>query len=430
VSGLADWNAGERLLLGRYRLGSRIGGGGMAEVYEGEDTRTGRSVAVKIALPYLAGDPSFGARLRQEAQIVSHLDHPGIARLYDAGEENGRPFLVMEMVRGPNLRAVLERSGPMPLGRTLDIVTEVLSALQYSHERGVLHRDVKLENVLLTPEGRAKLVDFGIARAGAESSVTAPGLVVGSPHYLAPERLTGSPASASSEVYSVGVLLFRMLTGRLPFEGDTPSVVHARQVLWHPKSVAELRPGLPAWVDGIVGRALAPDPDRRFRSAEEMRREIGRLGAVVEGEATVQLPAVPVSAGRRPGRVRALSRGLRMPRIAYALLAGLALLMAGLLVSANARDGASDSASPPLAAPVAAQAPFVAPTVEPTRAPTATPASPTSTPAPRAVPERESAGTTAEPSPRTIAPTGDNHPQGGPPGQRNKPDKSDKKKRN
>lgn len=385
-------------LAGRYRLRSRIGGGGMAEVYDAWDLDLERAVAVKIPLPYLANDPSFGTRLRAEAAVMAALDHPGIVRLYDYGEDSDRPFIAMELVSGPSLRAVLESEGALSPARALRITDGLLSALQYAHDRGVLHRDIKPGNVLLTEDDRPKLADFGIALAGASAGTTNPGHVVGSLHYLAPERAAGRPADPSSDLYSIGVLLYQMLTGRLPFEGETPVAVAARQAAGSADPPSRVRTGVPEWLDRVVLRALAPVPEDRFASAGEMREELRRLSASVHEDATSEMPAA------RPGTplakpISARRQGARLPT--RGIYAGLAALLLGALVllGSVAREpdtSGSGDRDMSAAAPAATSAP--APTVAPTPPPVK------DTPAPQAA----------------APPSGSGSQGGGPPGQANK----------
>lgn len=425
-----------QLLLGRYRLGNLIGGGGMAEVYEAVDLDLGRAVAVKIASPHFAGDPGFAERLRDEARLVSSLDHPRIVKLYDYGEANGRPILVMELVRGRDLRTVLREEKVLSLERSLAIVGDLLSALDHAHGRDILHRDVKPENVLLSRDYRAKLVDFGIARAGAESGVTRPGHVVGSVHYIAPERMAGMPATPASDLYSVGVILYQMLAGSTPFDGDSPNVVAAKQQVGAFPLPSSLRPGVPGWVDSVVQRALAPDPGSRYQSAAEMSRDIAALSAL-HSEGTTEMPVgsaaggglalTQAGAGLAPQQSRPTSgvanvrpwtrgAGTRASRLFYPLL--VALLIAGAALGLGAASRDREKVLPPAAAvvvtPTAAGA---TPAASP--APAATPL-----PAPTSVPASGEAGITP---PATSA--GEPAPAAAPPGHSGKPPKGNGNKK-
>jgi serine/threonine-protein kinase len=288
----------------------------------------------------------------------------------------------------------------------------------------VLHRDVKPENVLLSPDGGAKLVDFGIARAAADITVTAPGQVVGSPHYLAPERLTGSLATASTDVYSVGVMLYQMLSGRFPFESDTPSALLVQQQLGCPTPLSDLHPGLPGWVDRVVRRALAPEPAARYRSAAEMREELSHLAESGYRETTTSLLALaaPPPGQRQPvaGRLPELRR-LASPK--YPVLAAMAVLASILILGSGVRDANTaeeQAVSPAGSALVSTATPLPAPALP---APART-AAPTATPVPKptaSVRQGDGSGESVSPA--------EARPRGGPPGLRNKPDKSEKKKR-
>lgn len=370
-----------RRLLGRYQLEERIGGGGMAEVFRATDLQLQRPVAVKIPHAYLAADPILVERLRQEARIVSTLEHPGIVKVYDYGEDEGQPFLVMELVPGSSLGELLAVEGPLPFPRVREIVLDLLSALEHAHSRGVLHRDIKPQNVLVTPEGSARLVDFGIAQASAAATVTSPGQVVGSVHYLAPERLTGQPATVASDLYAVGVLLYLLLAGRLPFEGDLAAVVAAQQQLQRPPPPSRWRSGLPEWMDGVVDRALAKDPVARYASAAEMSEDLRRLAAAAHEAPTVRLPisATPVEPRSKPAAGRA-GRGGGRPFAIYGAILGLLLLATVSLVGAVRPGGDADSL--PRASAVPTLQAVVAHTPTPTRTPTATPRPPTPTPPP------------------------------------------------
>lgn len=264
------------VLVDRYRLKQRLAQGGMADVYRGIDLRLDRPVAVKIPYPHLVDDPAFVERLRREAQAIAALAHPNVVAVYDQGEADGRPFLVMELVEGESLGSLLSRQCPLPTTLAVGIVLDVLSALEHAHARGIVHRDVKPQNVLLTPEGQAKLADFGIAQAQSSATLSVAGELLGSIHYLAPERLSGQPALPAADLYSVGVLLYQMLVGALPFEGDSTVVIAVQHQQRDPDPPSTRRPELPVWVDEVVICALAKDPSKRYPSASAMRDDLSR----------------------------------------------------------------------------------------------------------------------------------------------------------
>jgi len=290
---------GSRILAGRYEVGELIGRGGMAEVHIGHDTRLGRTVAIKILRSDLARDPSFQNRFRREAQSAAALNHPAIVSVYDTGEDVFTeptgvvahvPFIVMEYVEGHTVRDILRDGHAVPIEEAVEITAGVLSALEYSHHAGIVHRDIKPANVMLTPTGAVKVMDFGIARAMADSAatMTQTQAVIGTAQYLSPEQARGETVDARSDLYSTGCLLFELLTGRPPFTGDSPVAVayqHVREAAPVPSTFAS---DVPDALDRITLKALAKERDARYSSAAEFRSD---LEAAVRGGA-VSAPAV------------------------------------------------------------------------------------------------------------------------------------------
>ncbi|KQY22800.1 serine/threonine protein kinase [Cellulomonas sp. Root485] len=290
---------GSRTLAGRYEVGELIGRGGMAEVHIGHDTRLGRTVAIKILRSDLARDPSFQNRFRREAQSAAALNHPAIVSVYDTGEDVFTeptgvvahvPFIVMEYVEGHTVRDILRDGHAVPIEEAVEITSGVLSALEYSHHAGIVHRDIKPANVMLTPTGAVKVMDFGIARAMADSAatMTQTQAVIGTAQYLSPEQARGETVDARSDLYSTGCLLFELLTGRPPFTGDSPVAVayqHVREAAPVPSTFAS---DVPDSLDRITLKALAKERDSRYSSAAEFRSD---LEAAVRGGA-VGAPAV------------------------------------------------------------------------------------------------------------------------------------------
>ncbi|GAB4001550.1 Stk1 family PASTA domain-containing Ser/Thr kinase [Nocardioides ultimimeridianus] len=299
-------HGGQRTLIGdRYELGELLGRGGMAEVRKGTDTRLGRVVAIKRLRTDLASDPTFQARFRREAQSSASLNHPAIVAVYDTGEEptaDGalQPYIVMEHVAGRTLRDILREGRKILPERALEITSGVLSALDYSHRAGIIHRDIKPGNVMLTPGGDIKVMDFGIARAisDAASSMTQTAAVVGTAQYLSPEQARGETVDSRSDVYSAGCLLYELLTGRPPFVGDSPVAVayqHVREPATPPSHFdADLTPE----IDTIVMKALAKRVEDRYQSAAAMRTDIERYLAGRPVQAVVPVPAVESTATR------------------------------------------------------------------------------------------------------------------------------------
>ena len=267
------------LLGGRYEVHEQLGVGGMAEVYLGRDTRLGRDVAIKLLRNEFVGDPTFIARFRREAQSAAALNHPNIVSVYDTGDDDGVPFIVMEYVEGSTLRDCLRSEGRLDPQHALETVADVCAALEYSHEAGIVHRDIKPANVMLTPGGTVKVMDFGIARAVTSQTMTQTAAVIGTAQYLSPEQARGEHVDSRSDIYSTGCLLYELLTGTPPFSGDSPVAVayqHVREDAPLPSSKArELTPS----VDAVVMKALAKNPGNRYQSAGEMRDDLLRAAA-------------------------------------------------------------------------------------------------------------------------------------------------------
>ncbi|AWB85205.1 Stk1 family PASTA domain-containing Ser/Thr kinase [Mycetocola zhujimingii] len=277
----------QRLLAGRYLVGDLIGRGGMANVYRGTDTKLGRTVAIKILKADLATDPAFRTRFRQEAQAASRMAHPTIVRVFDAGEETVRhdgritrePFIVMEYVQGETLKTVIA-DGPLDSARAVAIAEGILTALEYSHRAGVVHRDIKPGNIMITPEGKVKVMDFGIARAVSDSSSTVAQTtaILGTASYFSPEQAKGETVDARTDLYSTGVVLFEMLTGRAPFRGDTAVAVAYQHVSETPVKPSSVNPKVSPALDYVVMRALKKDRFERYQTAAEFRDAVELAG--------------------------------------------------------------------------------------------------------------------------------------------------------
>src|SRR3954469_2178753 len=278
-------NDSPRVLGNRYEVGELLGRGGMAEVHLGRDARLGRTVAIKLLRTDLARDSTFQARFRREAQSAAALNHPAIVAVYDTGEEQivesgggvfNLPYIVMEHIEGRTLRDVLAEGHHLDVDSALDIITGVLTALEYSHRIGIVHRDIKPANVMLTPIGDVKVMDFGIARAmsDASSTMTQTQAVIGTAQYLSPEQARGETVDARSDLYSAGCLLYELLTGRPPFVADSPVAVAYQHVREEPQPPSVHNPAVPEPVDRIVLHALAKDRESRYQSADEFRGDI------------------------------------------------------------------------------------------------------------------------------------------------------------
>ncbi|QIG46193.1 Stk1 family PASTA domain-containing Ser/Thr kinase [Nocardioides anomalus] len=285
---------------GRYELGELLGRGGMAEVRKGHDTRLGRVVAIKRLRTDLASDATFQARFRREAQSAASLNHPAVVAVYDTGEEPAQdgsgvsqPYIVMEFVAGRTLRDILREGRKILPERALEITSGVLSALDYSHRAGIIHRDIKPGNVMLTPSGDVKVMDFGIARAMSDSNtMTQTAAVVGTAQYLSPEQARGETVDSRSDVYSAGCLLYELLTGRPPFVGDSPVAVAYQHVREPAQPPSDHDTDLPPAVDAIVMKSLAKRREDRYQSAAAMRSDIERYLAGRPVQAPVPAPVV------------------------------------------------------------------------------------------------------------------------------------------
>jgi eukaryotic-like serine/threonine-protein kinase len=291
-----------RLLGGRYQVGELLGYGGMAEVHHGRDLRLGRDVAIKMLRADLARDATFQMRFGREAQNAAALNHPAIVAVYDTGEERGSngeslPFIVMEFVNGRTLKEILNAEGPLMPRRALEISADICAALEFSHRHGIIHRDIKPGNVMLTQTGQVKVMDFGIARALASgaSTMTQTSAVIGTAQYLSPEQARGEAVDARSDVYATGCVVFELLTGHPPFVGDNPVSVAYQHVREDPKPPSEFNRDVTPDIDAVVLKALAKNPLNRYQSAAEMRADLLRAAAGRPVLATPLLPAEPTA---------------------------------------------------------------------------------------------------------------------------------------
>jgi serine/threonine protein kinase len=274
------------LLSGRYRLARRMAVGGMGQVWEAEDTVLHRTVAIKILSDGLSSDGTSAERFRREAQAAAGLSHPNVAGVFDYGEDDGTQFIVMELVAGETLAERIRREGRLEPGEAARIAGEIAAALEAAHDAGIVHRDIKPGNVMLTDQGEVKVLDFGIAAASGHD-LTATGMTIGTAAYLSPEQAAGDRATPASDVYSLGVVLYEMLAGRPPFTGETPVAVAAAHVSQEAPSLVEEVPDVPPYLALACEKALAKDPARRPRSAGDFRRMLAA------DQPTMEAPAVP-----------------------------------------------------------------------------------------------------------------------------------------
>src|SRR5215210_1518311 len=258
------------VLGGRYRLVELLGQGGMATIYRARDNQLERNVAVKVLRPEYGTDPDFIDRFRHEAQSAASLNHPNVVGVYDYGTDPVGPFIVMELVEGEDLSSVLRKTGALPPRAAARLVAQAARAVAAAHDNGFVHRDVKPGNILVTREGRVKVADFGIARALAESALTLPGTTLGSVHYFSPEQARGELATPQSDIYSLGIVLFELLTGRRPWTGDTAAAIATARLTGAVPSPSSVHGGIPPTLEAIDQKAMATNPEDRFATAAEM----------------------------------------------------------------------------------------------------------------------------------------------------------------
>lgn len=325
---------------GRYQIIEKVGSGGMAEVYRGFDSTLGRNVAIKVLHRQYAQEPGFVARFRHEAQAAAGLNHPNVVSVHDWGSEDDIYYLIMEFLNGRNLKEIIGERGPLSLELIVDIGRQVAAALQYAHKHNIIHRDVKPHNIFITDDGEVKVTDFGIARSGS-STLTQTGSVLGTAHYLSPEQAQGEEIGLTSDVYSLGVVLYEMATGRVPFEGDSPVAVALKHVHEMPTSPRSLNPDVPENLDSVILRAMAKHPADRYQSAAELREDLGRVteGLPVNrvspgGDETVVIPRVT---SRAPAQAAPPSRSRAPVWLAVGTLLALLLATASWGVMAYVR---------------------------------------------------------------------------------------------
>ena len=345
-------------LADRYQLTRIVGRGGMGEVWAARDLRLGRDVAVKRLSPHLASEPGVRERFDVEARAAAGLNHPNVVAVFDSGEHEGIPFLIMELLPGRTLADELV-DGPLDPARARQVGSEVLAALAASHAAGILHRDVKPGNVLLGVDGAVKVADFGIAKSTEALDLTTTGTVVGTAAYLAPERLSGQPATAQADLYAVGVLLYEALSGQKPYAADTPMGLLRAVEAQDPVPLSEARPGLDPSLVAIVERAMDPDPSRRFASAAVMAaalrgQPVPPAGAVAADPAAAATSVIshtrvltsPVGAAaggriepRRAAAPAAVAAARARPRLGPTAVAAVLLVVAMVVIVALATRG-------------------------------------------------------------------------------------------
>ncbi len=328
----------EGLLGGRYRIGDAIAAGGMGAVYKAQDERLNRTVVVKILREHLAGDPRFVERFRREARAVASLSHPNIAGIFDYGEDEGRHFIVMEFAEGSDLSDVIRHRGPLEPASAARIAAQICVALDHAHAAGIIHRDIKPANVIVDDHGKVKVTDFGIARAAGDSNLTVTGTMLGTANYLSPEQAGGDKVVPASDIYALGIVLYEMLTGEVPFTADSAVAVAMRHATDEVPAPSSVNPDVPTELDDVVARATAKDPAAR-PSCREMAAALSAAiagGAAAEDdldETLVESTVWPIPGDRwDPERLG------RKVLITFALLALLTVGILGVRVFASEDD--------------------------------------------------------------------------------------------
>jgi serine/threonine-protein kinase len=454
-----DLLVGQRLA-GRYDIQAELGRGGMGVVYRGFDAMLQRAVAIKVLPREFTYDPQFVQRFRQEAVLAAGLHHPGIVTIHDVGEQDGVHYIVMQLLEGVTLDAWLLSHGPMPLPQANHIVRQVAEALDYAHSRGIVHRDIKPSNIMVGPGGQATVMDFGLVRAGEGTGLTRSGTVVGTPEYMAPEQALGQPVDGRTDIYSLGVVIYKMLSGQVPFARSSAMAIAYAHVHEPPPLLREGRPDLPKSVEAVIFKALAKRPEERYQQAGQLADHftVAMAGKMPTGLRAVPTPppglatATPAARTTTPSSPRPASRGAGTPaapavaatvaaaptqlvgqptappasltqpsparRSLGLLMAGLAIVLLLVVVGAvlalrggsGSSDGAPAVASPTATAPVIIPAGVGSPTATADAAPSGAPtptlalaatamatASPTATQTPRPA--------TATPTPTVVQPT-------------------------
>ncbi|MPZ70705.1 MAG: protein kinase [Actinobacteria bacterium] len=330
----------EGLLGGRYRIGEGIAAGGMGVVYKARDERLNRTVVVKILREHLAQDPRFVERFRREARAVASLSHPNIAGIFDYGEDEGRHFIVMEFAEGSDLAEVIRDRGPLEPALAARIAAQICVALDHAHAAGIIHRDIKPANVIVDDHGRVKVTDFGIARAAGDSNLTVTGTMLGTAHYLSPEQASGDKVVPASDIYALGIVLYEMLTGEVPFTADSAVAVAMRHATDEVPAPSSVDPDITEELDSVVARATAKDPAARWSGGRAMAAALAAAvstAPVVDGDipddTLVESTVWPIPGDRwDPERLG------RKVLITFALLALLTVVILGMRVLASEDD--------------------------------------------------------------------------------------------
>jgi eukaryotic-like serine/threonine-protein kinase len=325
------------LIAGRYELEELVGTGGMSSVFRAHDRLLDRNVALKILHERYSSDDDYVERFRHEARAAAQLGHPNIVTVIDRGEQDGRQFIVFEYCDGETLKELIQRRGPLPVREAVEIALQVATALSFAHGQGLVHRDVKPQNVLFDEHGRAKVTDFGIARSlDVEQGITQTGTVLGTSSYIAPEQARGERVDALTDVYSLGAVLYELLTGQVPYDGDNFVAVAMKHINDPVPSIVAVRPDVPLRLDSAVGRAMAKRPEDRFQSMEdfagELRTVLRELGPDGTGDATMIKQAPVIRQSRRRVRRAGGRRRRVLPLVLLAVAVAAVAFLVGLLI--------------------------------------------------------------------------------------------------
>lgn len=330
----------ETVFNGRYKIIEKVGGGGMADVYKAEDQVLGRTVALKILHKQFASDEGFLERFRREAQAAAKLTHPNIVSIYDVGEEGGVHFIVMEFVHGMTLKKLIQKDAPMSTEKVVHVSMQIAKAMEFAHEHEIIHRDIKPQNVIITDNGEIKVTDFGIARAGATSTMTRTGAVMGTAHYISPEQAQGNIVGPTTDIYSLGVVMYEMATGELPFRGENPVSVALKHINDTPMPPRSVFGDIPISLEAVIIKSMAKNPNERYRSAEAVRDDLKR---VIEGLPVKMVGAAMPAGGDASDMTRTMAaqngrpsaaKGQRKPK--KALIAAIIAVILILLLGAGA----------------------------------------------------------------------------------------------
>jgi len=323
-----------KIFSGRYKIIEKIGRGGMANIYKAEDMVLNRTVAVKTLHPQFAQDKDFVARFKREAQAAASLNHPNIVSIYDWGCEDATYFIVMEHLEGWDLKQLIKAQAPLPVDEVIEIANQICSAVEFAHQRNIIHRDIKSQNIIITPQGQAKVTDFGIARAGA-AGMTQTGSVMGTAEYISPEQAQGIEVGKATDIYSLGIVLYETLTGILPFKGENSLAVAMKQVKEKPLPPTILNPEIPVPLEAIILKALEKNPADRYPSAEAVRKDLLRASKGIPIEATPTLfreggetKVLPTTKVRDAQKSAPTKKGKGAKWLPWAMLALMVILLA------------------------------------------------------------------------------------------------------